>query len=79
MPKTEKAKANDARWKQKNRITVGCTLYRGDAADLKAYAANQGRTVNDLFREYVSQCLGRPLEYRTKPCAEDGTRSKLSK
>lgn len=66
MPKSEKARASDARWKQKNRITVGCTLYRNDAAEFKAYAAAQGRTANDLIREYVSQCLGRPLERRTE-------------
>ena len=64
MPKSQKARASDAKWKQKNRITVGCTLYRGDAAALKEYAAARGRTVNDLFREYVAACLGRPLERR---------------
>lgn len=67
MPKSEKARASDARWKQKNRITVGCTLYRGDAAALKEYAAARGQTVNELFREYVAACLGRPLERRADP------------
>ena len=71
MPKTEKARASDAKWKQKNRITVGCTLYRGDAAAFKAFAASQGRTVNDLLREYVAQCIGRPLERRSGDAPED--------
>lgn len=64
MPKSEKARASDARWKQKNRITIGCSLYRGDAEAFKEYAAAQGRTANDLLKEYVAQCLGRPLERR---------------
>lgn len=71
MPKSEKARISDARWKQKNLLVVGCKLYRGDAQAFKDYAAAQGRSVNDLLREYVAQCLGRPLERRT--AADDGS------
>ena len=65
MPMTDKKRKTDAAWKQKNIKTVACRLYRADAA----YAAAQGRSMNDLLREYVAQCLGRPLERRT--AAED--------
>lgn len=67
MPMSDKKRASDARWKQKNKITVGCSLYRADADELKRYAAARGQTVNELFREYVAACLGRPLERRGDP------------
>lgn len=65
MPMTDKKRKTDAAWKQKNIKTVACRLYRADAAAFQEYAAAQGRSVNDLLREYVAQCLGRPLERRT--------------
>lgn len=72
MPKSEKARISDGRWKQKNLLVVGCKLYRGDAEAFKAYAAAQGRSVNELLREYVAACLGRPLERRTPPPDDAG-------
>ena len=66
MAMTEKKRKTDYAWKQKNLITVGCKLYRDDAAELKAYAAAQGKSVNELLRGFVSDCLGRPLERRDK-------------
>ena len=66
---TDKKRKTDAAWKQKNIKTVACRLYRADAAAFQEYAAAQGRSMNDLLREYVAQCLGRPLERRT--AAED--------
>ena len=65
MPMTDKKRKTDAAWKQKNIKTVACRLYRADAVAFQEYAAAQGRSVNDLLREYVAQCLGRPLERRT--------------
>lgn len=66
MPKSAKARISDGRWKQKNLLVVGCKLYRGDAEAFKEYAAAQGRSINEILREYIASCLGRPLERRTK-------------
>lgn len=65
MPMTDKKRKSDAAWKQKNIKTVACRLYRADAEAFREYASAQGRSVNDLLREYVAQCLGRPLERRS--------------
>ena len=65
MPMTDKKRKTDAAWKKANRASITCTMYKGDVAAFKEYAAAQGRSVNDLLREYVAQCLGRPLERRT--------------
>lgn len=65
MPMTDKKRKTDAAWKQKNIKTIACRLYRADAVAFQEYAAAQGRSVNDVLREYVAQCLGRPLERRT--------------
>lgn len=65
MPASEKKRKADTAWKTKNLKTIACRVYRADAVAFQEYAAVQGRSVNDLLREYVAQCLGRPLERRT--------------
>lgn len=64
MPMTEKKRKTDQAWKKKNLLTVGCKLYRGDAEKFKAYAAKNGKSVQELLREFVASCIG-PLEKRT--------------
>lgn len=66
MPMTDKKRATDYAWKRRNKANLTCTLYKSDADDFRAYAAEQGKSVNELFREYVAACLGRPLERRDK-------------
>lgn len=65
MPASEKKRKADTAWKTKNLKTIACRVYRSDAVAFREYAEAQGRSVNDLLREYVAQCLGRPLERRT--------------
>lgn len=64
MPMTDKKRKADTAWKTKNLKTIACRVYRADAVAFQEYAAAHGRSVNDLLREYVAQCLGRPLERR---------------
>lgn len=64
MPRSEKKRATDAKWKKANRASITCTMYKNDVEAFKAYAASQGKSVNELLREYVAACLGRPLERR---------------
>lgn len=65
MPMTEKKRKTDQAWKKKNLLTIGCKLYRNDAEKFKAYASEQGKSVQELLREYVASCIG-PLERRTE-------------
>ena len=69
---TEKKRKTDYAWKRANKGTLTCTMYKGDVEAFRAYAAARGRSVNDLLREYVAGCLGRPLERRTGPGGEGG-------
>lgn len=72
----EKKKKTDAAWKKKNKITLGCVVYRADAEAFREYAAAQGKSVNELLRGYVSACLGRPLERRDGGTAGDDPKEK---
>lgn len=65
MAMTAKKRKTDAAWKRKNKTCISCTLYRNDAQAFREYAAEHGKSVNELLREYVAACLGRPLERRT--------------
>jgi len=67
MAMTSKKRATDYKWQIENKKTVSCKLYIKDADDFAAYAAARGKSVNELLREYISECLGRPLEKRTGP------------
>lgn len=68
---TEKKRKSDANWKKKNRGSITCTMYKGDVEAFQAYAAARGKSVNGLLREYVSTCLGRPLERRAAADPEE--------
>ena len=65
MPKSEKARATNNAWQRKNYKRLGVKLYQKDAKDFEKYCETHGKSVNSAFREYVSACLGRPLERRT--------------
>ena len=65
MPMTEQKRKTDAAWQKKNYKRLGVKLYKKDAQDFEKYCESRGKSVNSAFREYVSACLGRPLERRT--------------
>lgn len=65
MPISERKKETNRNWLKKNTFHVGCNLYREDAEALKAEALRRGTTVNALFRDYVAEILGRPLQKRS--------------
>lgn len=68
---TDKKRKTDAAWKQKNIKTVACRLYRTDAEAFEIFCKENGKSVNSALREYVAQCIGRPLERRTESKSED--------
>lgn len=67
MPVSDKKRKTDYEWKKANKGTISCTMYRGDVDAFKNYCAGRGQSVNDNLKEYVSACLGRPLEKREGP------------
>jgi len=62
---TDKKRKTDAAWQKKTYKRLGVKLYKKDAEAFENYCQSTGKSVNSAFREYVAQCLGRPLERRT--------------
>lgn len=67
MAMTDKKRMTDYEWKKANKTTLSATVYRSDAEEFRKYAAARGKSVNELLKEFISDCLGRPLEKRTGP------------
>lgn len=72
MPMTDKKRLTDAAWQKKTYKRLGVKLYKGDAEAFEEFCRTNGKSVNSAFREYVAQCIGRPLERRTQPTEESG-------
>jgi site-specific recombinase XerD len=66
MAMTEKKRKTDYAWQKKNYKRVGTKLYRGDAEAFEEWCREHNTSVNAALKEYVSQCLGRPLEKRSE-------------
>ncbi len=64
MAMTDKKRKTDAAWQKKNYKRLGVKLYKGDAEEFEAYCRENNTSVNAALREYVAQCIGRPLEKR---------------
>ena len=71
MPMTDKKRKTDAAWQKKTYKRLGVKLYKGDAEAFEIFCKENGKSVNSALREYVAQCLGRPLERRTENKDED--------
>ena len=71
LPMTDRKRKTDADWQKKNYKRLGVKLYKKDAEDFENLLKSQGKSVNSAFREYVSACLGRPLERRTAAESDD--------
>lgn len=67
MPMTDKKRKTDAAWQRKTYKRLGVKLYKGDAEAFEEFCRENGKSVNSALREYVAQCLGRPLERRNAP------------
>lgn len=57
-PKTPKAKraAND-KWDKENMTTLGCKVKRTEATAFKEYCTKQGKTSNNVLKEFVMGCI----------------------
>ncbi len=64
MASTERQKQITNEWQRKNYKRLGVKLYKGDAEAFEEYCRENNTSVNAALREYVAQCIGRPLEKR---------------
>lgn len=71
MAMTDKKRKTDAAWQRKTYKRLGVKLYKGDAEAFEEFCRASGKSVNATLREYVAQCIGRPLERRTGDQEED--------
>ncbi len=68
MAMTDAKRKTDGAWQKKNYKRLGVKLYKGDAEAFEEYCQMNNKSVNSALREYISKCIGRPLEKRS---AED--------
>ena len=64
MAMTDAKRKSDNAWQRKNYKRLGVKLYKGDAEAFEKYCRENNTSVNAALREYVAQCIGRPLEKR---------------
>ena len=64
MAMTDAKRKSDNAWQRKNYKRLGVKLYKGDAEAFETYCRENNTSVNAALREYVAQCIGRPLEKR---------------
>lgn len=58
MALSESRKRANAKWDGENMATLGCKVKKDQAEAFKAYCADQGKTANNVLKEYVLDCIG---------------------
>lgn len=58
MTLSEARKRANAKWDGENMTTLGCKVKKDQAEKFKAYCADQGKTANNVLKEYVLECIG---------------------
>lgn len=64
MAMTDAKRKTDYAWQKKNYKMLCAKVYKGDAEAFEKYCRENNTSVNAALREYVAQCIGRPLEKR---------------
>ena len=58
MAVSESRRKANAKWDADNMTTLGCRVKKSQAAAFKAYCETQGKTSNNVLKEYVLDCIG---------------------
>ncbi len=58
MTLSEARKRANAKWDGENMATLGCKVKKDQAEKFKAYCSEQGKTANNVLKEYVLECIG---------------------
>lgn len=67
----EKRRKRNNAWQKRNFKLIGAKLYREDAEEFEAYCKEKGMSVNAVLREYIVECIGRPLTIRSEIKTEE--------
>lgn len=73
MAMTDKKRKTDYAWQKKNYKMLCAKVYKGDAEAFEEYCRENKTSVNAAIREYIAQCIGRPLEKRGEAAGKEDT------
>lgn len=62
MPITEARKKANQKWDKENMATIACRLRKEQVEEFKRIAERQGKTANQMIREYVFAVLEKDIE-----------------
>lgn len=57
MPISKARRAANDKWDKENMTTLGCKVKKEEAAAFKEYAARNGKTSNNMLKDYVIECI----------------------
>ena len=57
MAPTEAQKRASNKYNMEHMTTLGCKVKKDQAEKFKAYCADQGKTANNVLKEYVLECI----------------------
>lgn len=57
MAPSEAQKRAADKYNREHMTTLGCKVKKEEAAAFKEYAAEQGKTANNVLKEYVIDCI----------------------
>lgn len=58
MAPSDAQKRASNKYNLEHMATLGCKVKKGQAEAFKAYCADQGKTANNVLKEYVLDCIG---------------------
>lgn len=58
MAPSEAQKRASAKYQKENIASLACRVKKDQAEAFKAYCADQGKTANNVLKEYVLDCIG---------------------
>lgn len=58
MAPTEAQKRASNKYNMEHMTTLGCKVKKDQAEKFKAYCADQGKTANNVLKDYVLECIG---------------------
>lgn len=58
MAPTEAQKRASNKYNMEHMTTLGCKVKKDQAEKFKAYCSEQGKTANNVLKEYVLECIG---------------------
>jgi len=71
MAMTDKKRLTDNAWQKKNYKRVGAKLYKEDAEAFEKYCKENNISMNAAIKNYIAQCIGRPLTVRSEASEEE--------